>query len=456
LPRCAGGTSGRARESDVAALRAALSDAAQSLALLRQPGLQLIALKETPDAPPAAGHVLVSAASGRALRYAFDPQAVPRDKTYELWWITGRAGPVRAGIFQPDERGVGRIEAEIPPDAGPIQAAAVTVEPAGGMSKPSGTDGAARQCELSSGNEGPHRASRGQNLSAKGIRVDRDHPPPLHFRSPYHERLRYQRGASFRCHARLLPRAREAKLEPMITNQQSGTNIEEIAAGIYRINTPVTIPVDPGRFSFNQYLIVDDEPLLFHTGPRRMFALVSEAVGRVMPVERLRYVAYSHFEADECGAMNEWLAAAPAAEPLCSAISAMTSANDVADRPARAMADGEELSLGTHRLRWHDTPHVPHGWDAGLLMETATRTLLCGDLFTQGGPGDVALTDADILGPSEAFRAPLDYFAHAPHSGAILERLAAEQPTTLACMHGSAWRGDGAALLRALADRIRA
>lgn len=239
----------------------------------------------------------------------------------------------------------------------------------------------------------------------------------------------------------------------MITNVASGTNVHEVAAGIYRINTPVSM-ADGSRFNFNQYLIDDAAPLLFHTGPRRMFSLVSEAVGRVMPVARLRYVGFSHFEADECGALNEWLAAAPQAEPVCGRIAAMVSVNDVADRPARALADGDVLALGRHAVRWFDTPHVPHGWDSGLLLETSTRTLLCGDLFTQGGAGEIPVTDSDILEPSEAFRAPLDYFAHAPDTPRILERIAHERPTTLACMHGSAFRGDGAALLRALAVRL--
>lgn len=238
----------------------------------------------------------------------------------------------------------------------------------------------------------------------------------------------------------------------MITNSQSGTNVHEIAEGIYRINTPVALPA--GAFSFNQYLIVDDEPLLFHTGPRRMFPLVREAIGRVLPVERLRYIGFSHFEADECGALNDFLALAPEAVPVCSQVAAMVSINDVADRASRALADGEVLRLGRHALRWFDTPHLPHGWDSGLMFDDTTRTLLCGDLFTQGGSGDTPLTEADILGPSEAFRAPLDYYAHAPDTGTMLERFAKERPTTLACMHGSAWRGDGAALLRALAASL--
>ncbi len=132
----------------------------------------------------------------------------------------------------------------------------------------------------------------------------------------------------------------------------------------------------------------------------------------------------------------------------------MVSVNDVADRPARALANGETLALGRHVLRWFDTPHLPHGWECGFMLDDTTRTFFCGDLFTQGGAGEVALTESDILGPSEAFRAPMDYFAHAPDTSAMLERLAREQPATLACMHGSAWRGDGAALLRALSTTL--
>jgi flavorubredoxin len=201
-------------------------------------------------------------------------------------------------------------------------------------------------------------------------------------------------------------------------------------------------------------LIVDDEPLLFHTGLRRIFPLVREAVATVMPVERLRYVALSHFEADECGSLNEWLAVAPQAVAVCSRVAAMTSIQDVADRPPRALVDGETLSLGNHQVRWFDTPHLPHAWECGLMMEQQTRTLLCGDLFTQPGDKTPALIESDILGPSEQMRKGLDYFAHAPNTRAMLERLATEEPATLACMHGSAWRGDGAALLRELADKL--
>lgn len=232
------------------------------------------------------------------------------------------------------------------------------------------------------------------------------------------------------------------------------TTVDEVAEGIYRISTPVTDL--PGGFSFNQILIVDDDPLLFHTGPRRLFPVVRAAIARVLPVERLRWVGLSHVEADECGALNDLLAAAPAAAPLCSRVAAMVSIGDLADRPPRAMADGEVLALGRHEVVWLDAPHVPHGWDCGLLHERTTGTLLCGDLFTQPGARLPALTEGDILGPSERMRAGLDYFAHAPTTRAVLERLASTSPTTLATMHGSAFRGDGAALLRALADALGA
>ena len=238
----------------------------------------------------------------------------------------------------------------------------------------------------------------------------------------------------------------------MITNQQSGTNIHEVADGIYRINTPIALPV--GSFSFNQYLIVDEKPLLFHTGPRRLFPLVREAIAGVTPVERLAYIGFSHFEADECGSLNEFLAAAPDAVPVCSQVAAMVSINDIADRAPQTLGDGETLGLGRHALRWFDTPHLPHGWDCGFMFDDTTRTLLCGDLFTQPGDGKDALVETDILGVSEAFRGAMDYYAHAPNTTEMLERLAGESPTTLACMHGSAWRGDGGALLRALAASV--
>jgi flavorubredoxin len=233
------------------------------------------------------------------------------------------------------------------------------------------------------------------------------------------------------------------------------TRIDEIADSIYRISTPVPpSPGLPAGFSFNQYLVVDDEPLLFHTGLRGLFPAVADAMRRVMSPDRLRWISFSHWEADESGALNEWLSAAPAAAPLCGQIAAMISVGDQALRPARALADGDAVVLGARTVTWRDAPHVPHGWDCGFLYESSTRTLLCGDLFTQPGTGERPVSDGDVLGPSEAMRTEMDYYAHAPSTRAVLERLAALEPRTLACMHGSAWQGDGAALLRELASRF--
>jgi flavorubredoxin len=240
----------------------------------------------------------------------------------------------------------------------------------------------------------------------------------------------------------------------VVTNTQSGTNVDQVADGIYRINTPISIEGGPGAFSFNQYLIVDDEPLLFHTGPRKMFSLVREAVASILPVERLRYVAFSHVEADECGSLNEWLAVAPQSSPLCGTVAALVSINDLADRAAKSLADNERLSLGRRSVRWFDTPHLPHAWECGYLIEEQTRTLLCGDLFTQPGAGQPAITESDILGPSEAFRQEMDYYSHTRNGREMLERLASLEPRILACMHGSAWQGNGAMLLRELAAAL--
>lgn len=233
---------------------------------------------------------------------------------------------------------------------------------------------------------------------------------------------------------------------------QSTTRVDEIAAGIYRISTPLTAL--PGGFTFNQFLIEDDEPLLFHTGPRALFPAVSAAVARVLPLERLRHVAFSHVEADECGALNALLAAAPRALPVCSRIGKLVSVDDLADRPAVALADGEALTLGRHVVEWYDAPHLPHGWDCGFLGERTTRTLFCGDLFTQAGADPAPLTEDDILGPSEAMRASLDYFSHTRNARQLIGRLARTQPTTLACMHGSSWRGDGEQLLLTLGEAL--
>ena len=236
----------------------------------------------------------------------------------------------------------------------------------------------------------------------------------------------------------------------MITDVPSGTTIQEIEEGIYRIS----VPVPETDFAYNQFLVVDEEPLLFHTGLRAHFPLVSEAIRRVMPLERLRYVAFSHFESDECGALNHFLGAAPSAVPVASRVAVLTSLTDFAERPPRALNDGEQLSLGRRTVQWLDTPHLPHGWETGYLFDESTRTLFCGDLFTQPGRGDVPLTEADILAPSESFRAQMDYYSATRNTASLIAKLAATRPTTLAVMHGSAWSGDGSALLMALNEAL--
>ena len=242
----------------------------------------------------------------------------------------------------------------------------------------------------------------------------------------------------------------------MKSNKKDGTRIDEIANGIYRISTAVPPSVIPGGFTFNQYLVADDSPLLYHTGPRKMFPLVRAAIASVIPVESLRYIGFSHYESDECGSLNEFLELAPKAEPLCSNIAKMVSVDDIASRPARALSDGEELSLGSHIVRWIDTPHLPHAWECGHLFETSTKTLFCGDLFTQGGHEHEPLTTQDILETSEAMRSKLDYFSQTRQVRELTEKLAATSPRVLACMHGAAWQGDGATLLLQLAKRLDA
>ncbi|MHC4442108.1 MAG: oxygen-binding di-iron domain-containing protein [Planctomycetota bacterium] len=238
-----------------------------------------------------------------------------------------------------------------------------------------------------------------------------------------------------------------------VTNKQAGTCVDEVADGIYRISTSVSEVA--GGFSFNQYLLTDEQPLLFHTGPRRMCSLVQEAISSVLDVKDLRFIGFSHYESDECGALGEFLSLAPSAVPLCSQVNAMIN-GDCFDKPARVLSDGETLSLGSHRVRWFDTPHLPHAWECGYLMEETTSTLLCGDLFTQGGAGLPPLTSSDILESSEAFRKQMDYYSHAKNVRSLMAGLETAKPTTLACMHGSAWRGDGSRLLSALAESLDA
>ena len=230
------------------------------------------------------------------------------------------------------------------------------------------------------------------------------------------------------------------------------TEIAEIADGIYRLSTFVPDIAPPAGFTFSQFLVLGDEPLMFHTGLRRMFPLNREALSRIIAPERLRWIAYGHYESDECGAMNEWLAVAPHATPAHGQTGCLVSLNDMADRTPRVLQDGESIDLGRgKRVRYIDTPHTPHGWDAGVMYEESTGTLLCGDLFTQLGNGP-ALTGRDVVGPAIAAEDLFRYSALCPDMGRTIRGLAALEPRTLALMHGPSFAGDGRAALHALAD----
>jgi flavorubredoxin len=229
------------------------------------------------------------------------------------------------------------------------------------------------------------------------------------------------------------------------------TRINEIADGIYRLSTFVSRIAPPAGFTFNQFLVLGDEPLLFHAGLRKMFPSKREALSRIMSPEKLRWIAFGHYEADECGAMNDWLAVAPNALVANGQTGCLVSLNDMADRAPRVLADGEIIELGRgKRVRYIDTPHTPHGWDAGVMLEDSTGTLLCGDLFTQLGDGP-ALTQGDVVGPAIAAEDLFKYSALNPDMGATIRDLAKLVPRTLALMHGPSFVGDGAAALRALA-----
>lgn len=228
------------------------------------------------------------------------------------------------------------------------------------------------------------------------------------------------------------------------------TQISEIAERIYRLSTFVP-DLGPTGFTFNQYLIDDEQPLLIHAGHRAAFPLLAEALATITPLDRLRWITFGHIEADECGAMNQLLAAAPQAEVAHGALGCMVSLNDLADRPPRPLADGQVLELGAHRVRHIDTPHVPHGWEARILYEETTNTLLCGDLFTQLG-NDPAVTTDDIIGAAAQAEDVFGASCLAPSTGRTIRRLADLNPTTLAVMHGSCFAGDGSMALLALAD----
>jgi flavorubredoxin len=231
-------------------------------------------------------------------------------------------------------------------------------------------------------------------------------------------------------------------------------SINEIARDTYRISIAMPPSLFPGGFSFNQYLVVDERPLLFHTGPRKLFPLVREQIEKVLPASQLRYVAFSHVEADECGSLAQFLAAAPEARPVCSEVAAMVSVRDLVDVEPIGLADGQTLDLGRHKVVWQSTPHLPHGWECGYLYDATAKTLFCGDLFTQPGTGDRPLVSDDILSASDAFRHEMDYYSHSPSTPALIDKLAQLRPELLACMHGSAWAGDGAGLLRKLGQSL--
>ena len=230
----------------------------------------------------------------------------------------------------------------------------------------------------------------------------------------------------------------------------SDTLIDEIADGIYRLSTFVA-DVGPTGFTFNQFLIDDDEPLLFHTGQRMLFDSVSQAVATIVPVETLRWITFGHLEADECGSMNQFLAAAPRAEVAHGGLGCMVSLNDLADRPPVPLANGQVLELGTHRVRHIDTPHVPHGWEARVLYEETTGTLLCGDLLTQLGQGP-ALSSNDVLAAAAQAEDVFGASCLTPATAPTIRALADLDPNTLAVMHGSSVTGDCSGALRGLAD----
>jgi flavorubredoxin len=227
------------------------------------------------------------------------------------------------------------------------------------------------------------------------------------------------------------------------------TKVDEIAPDIYRLSTLVP-EIGPTGFTFNQFLVVDDEPLLFHTGHRSMFPSIREAIETVLPVEQLRWITFGHVESDESGSMNDFLAAAPDAQVAHGAMGCMVSLNEMADRPPRVLGDGEVLTTGTKRFRHLDTPHVPHNWESRVLFEETTGTLFAGDLFTHFGDG-AALTEADIVEPAVFAEDMMSASSLSATTPATIARLAELSPNTMALMHGSSYNGDCAAALTALA-----
>jgi flavorubredoxin len=229
-------------------------------------------------------------------------------------------------------------------------------------------------------------------------------------------------------------------------------SIAEIAPDCFRISTYIPSI----NLQFNQFLVRDEEPLLFHTGMRALFPLVRDEVASIIDPSQIRWIGFSHFEADECGSLNEWLQLAPAAQPVCSIVGALVSVNDFANRPAHAMEDGEVLSTGKYSFRFLQTPHVPHCWEAGLMFEETNGTLFSSDLFHQNGDVE-AFTESDVIERSrktlvDGQAGPFaNYLPYTQHTDATLQRLADLKPRTVAPMHGSAFSGDGERALRDLA-----
>jgi flavorubredoxin len=228
------------------------------------------------------------------------------------------------------------------------------------------------------------------------------------------------------------------------------TTVHEIAEGVYRLSTALP-DMPPAGFTMNQFLVLGDEPLLFHCGPRGLFPLVSEAAARIIALDQLRWITFGHVEADECGAMNDWLAAAPHAQVAHGALGCSVSINDMADRPPRALADGEVLDIGGHRLRQIPTPHVPHNWEAQLLFDETTSTLFCGDLFTQVGCGPALVHDADLITPALSTEDIFLATSVGPLTVSTISGLAELAPRTLALMHGPSATGGCDVALRDLA-----
>jgi flavorubredoxin len=224
--------------------------------------------------------------------------------------------------------------------------------------------------------------------------------------------------------------------------------IDEIGTNVYRLSVFVPDVAPPTGFTYNHFLILGDEPLLFHCGRRKMFPLVSDAVAKILPVDKLRWLAFGHFEA-----MNEWLAAAPRAQLAHGMVGCRVSVADMADRPPRVLSDGEVIDIGGKRLRYIDTPHVPHGWDAGVLFEETTHTLFCGDLFAHLG-NPPALTSSDIIGPAMAIEDLMHTTSLGPTTAPTIRKLAELKPTLLATMHGASFSGNGAAALKELGDHF--